>query len=218
MQRTSARPPLWVHGFRAFLGVVFFSAGVSKLVPGYPVIIGPVWLIERLEPYGLGLYGEFIAVSEAAIGLLLLSRRLATVGAIMLVPMLINILVVTISLSWQGTPYVLAFLLLLNGALLAYDYPRWRGLLMNPAAARTPATIVAKSPGFDPGWWTILAVLLVSPVIVPRGFGLLYLLLLSVLIALGLRYLSGSPEAPLRLDSSAADAASADRGLTSPPR
>lgn len=45
------------------------------------------------------------------LGALLLSQRFATLGAVMLVPMLANILVITISLQWRGTPYVNAVLL-----------------------------------------------------------------------------------------------------------
>ena len=36
----------------------------------------------------------------------------------MMIPMIVNILMVTISLEWQGTPFVLAFLLLLDLILL----------------------------------------------------------------------------------------------------
>jgi hypothetical protein len=36
----------------------------------------------------------------------------------MMIPMIVNILMVTISLKWQGTPFVLAFLLFLDLILL----------------------------------------------------------------------------------------------------
>jgi len=115
-------------GARLLLGVVFFTGGMSKLIP-FPGIIGPVWLEGELQPYGLGPYAQFIAWSEALIGLLMFSRRLATVGAIMLVPLIVNILAVTVSLGWQGTPLVLTFFLLLNVYLLAYDWDRLRGII-----------------------------------------------------------------------------------------
>lgn len=196
MVRAVAATPLWVHGVRAFLGVIFFSAGISKLIPGFPSIIGPVWLVDRLEPYGLALFGQFIALSEAAVGLLLLSRRLAILGAIMLVPMLTSILVVTISLQWRGTPYVNAFLLLLNLALLAYDYPRWRGILHLPwVTAEAPAGS-ARGPRLDPGWWTLLAIILASPIFVRGNFGLLYLLAVIVAVTVGLHHLPAGRALP----------------------
>jgi hypothetical protein len=187
MRRTVTTTPLWVHGIRAFLGIIFFSAGVSKLVRGFPSIIGPVWLIDRLEPYGLGLFGQFIAVSEAAVGLLLLSRRLSTLGAIMLVPMLSSILVVTISLEWRGTPLVNSFLLLLNAALLAHDYPKWRSIFGLPVETDPGSAGAARLDGIDLTWWAVLAILLASPLLVRGGLGLLYLLAVSIVVAIGLR-------------------------------
>jgi hypothetical protein len=187
MPRAITATPLWVHGIRAFLGVIFFSAGISKLIRGFPSIIGPVWLIDRLEPYGLGLFGQFIALSEAAIGLLLLSRRLATLGAIMLVPMLSSILVVTISLEWRGTPLVNSFFLLLNAALLAHDYSKWRGILGFHVETDLGSANAARSHGLDLIWWAVLATILASPFLVRGGFGLLYLLAVCIFVVIGLR-------------------------------
>lgn len=123
------RPPFHIHAMRCFLGCIFVFSGLAKLIPNFPNSIGPPWLEARLEPYGLALFARFIAVSELAVGLLLLTRRLATLGALMLFPMITGILVITISLQWRGTPYVNAVFLLLNGALLAYDYPRLRWII-----------------------------------------------------------------------------------------
>jgi uncharacterized membrane protein YphA (DoxX/SURF4 family) len=109
---------LAITGTRLFLGLIFFTAGMAKLTQNFPGLIGPVWLEERLEVYHLGLYARFIAWSQVLIGLLLFTQRFATLGAIMLFPMITNILMVTISLGWRGTPYVNAFLLLLNVILL----------------------------------------------------------------------------------------------------
>ncbi len=80
--------------------------------------IGPVWLIDELRPYGLGLYGQFIALSQIIIGYCLVTTRYKLIGGIMMMPLIGNILMVTISLEWQGTPFVLAFLMLLNLILL----------------------------------------------------------------------------------------------------
>ena len=119
---------LYFQGARIFLGLIFFTAGMSKLM-SFPGIIGPVWLEEKLAPHGLGLFARFVAISQIVVGLLLLSKRFATIGAVMLFPLLLCILMVTISLEWQGTPYVNAFLLLINLTLLAADYPKLKFLL-----------------------------------------------------------------------------------------
>ena len=124
---------LAVVGGRLFLGLIFFTGGMSKLIP-FPGVMGPVWLEDALQAYGLGLYAQFIAWSEAFIGLLLFSRRFATLGAIMMVPLLINIFVVTVSLGWRGTPYVVGLFLLVNAYLLIYDSRRLKILIADPGA------------------------------------------------------------------------------------
>ena len=99
-----------------FLGLIFMMAGIEKLT-GLPDIIGPDYLIEELGKYNLRFFGQFIAYSQLVIGFLLINNRFRLLGSIMLFPMLLNILVVTISLEWRGTPFVVAFLLLIIGLL-----------------------------------------------------------------------------------------------------
>ena len=121
---------------RVFLGLIFFSSGLAELTHGLtPGLIGPVWLEERLAVYGLGLWAQFVAWSQVLIGALLLSQRFATLGAVMLVPMLTNILVVTISLQWRGTPYVNGVLLAMNVFLLWADRERLKPLVIPPRMA-----------------------------------------------------------------------------------
>ena len=103
-----------------FLGFTFWGAGMVKLYAGHRFIgwIGPPWLVEKLAEYDLGLYAEFVAIAQITIGFMLLTNRFKLLGSIMLVPMILNILMVTISQNWQGTPYVLAVLFCMNGFLL----------------------------------------------------------------------------------------------------
>lgn len=113
-------PQLVVQLIAIFLGFTFWGAGMAKLFHNHQFFgwIGPVWLIEELEPYNLGFYGRFIAFSQIIIGYMLVTTRYKLLGSIMMIPMIGNILMVTISLDWRGTPYVLAFLLLLDLILL----------------------------------------------------------------------------------------------------
>lgn len=171
---------------RLFLGVIFLTGGMSKLMP-FPGVIGPVWLEERLEPHGLGMYARFIAWSELVIGLLLLSR-FATVGAIMLVPMLLNILMITISMNWRGTPYVIGFFLLQNAFLLICDYHRWKFLFVD---TETPKTVQwsRRQPVADVVSLTALMGVLAGPAaygLDPRfGYGVIAVSLLAMAVAAG---------------------------------
>ena len=118
--------PFLYSAIASFLGLIFFTGGMSKLYfdHRFPGVIGPVWLADRLQEYGLAFFAQFIAAAQITIGLMVLTPRYRTLGAVMLVPMIANILMVTISLQWRGTPFVLAFFLLLNMALLLHDAPR----------------------------------------------------------------------------------------------
>ena len=115
---------------RFWLGIILLSAGVTKMFHGHFIqLIGPPWMEGELEKYNLGLYSVFIAYSQIMIGFMLLVKRFATLGAVMAIPMFANILMITISLHWQGTPYVVAFFLLCNIYLLIYDYHKIKFLI-----------------------------------------------------------------------------------------
>lgn len=123
---------LAVVGTRILLGFIFFNAGMGKLTEGhyFPLTIFPMSLAKILAPYGLGLWGEFVAWSQVVIGFLLMSQRFATVGAIMSLPLIVNIFVVTVSIGFGGTPYLNGLLVLLNLFLLAADYHKLKFLFL----------------------------------------------------------------------------------------
>ena len=109
-----------IQSISVFLGFTFWGSGMAKLFFEHKFFgwMGPVGLIEELSKYGLGFYGAFIAYAQVLIGYLLVTTRYKLLGSIMMVPLLINILMVTISLHWRGTPSVISFFLLLNVILL----------------------------------------------------------------------------------------------------
>ncbi len=110
------------------LGLIFVGGGLSKLMP-FPGVMGPIWLEEELAVYGLGMFARFIAWSEALIGLCLLAKQTRVLGAIMMVPLLLNILLVTVSMGWKGTPRVIMIFLSTNIFLLAYHFERWQPII-----------------------------------------------------------------------------------------
>jgi uncharacterized membrane protein YphA (DoxX/SURF4 family) len=138
--------PWILTGIRVFLGILFLTAGIGKLVPGFPGLMGPPWLEAVLAKYDLALFARFIAYSQILIGWLLLSRKFATIGAVMLLPMLLNILMVTISQNWKGTPYVVCVFLMLNIWFLAADYLNLIVLLTEDTSDLKPLPIIRKDP------------------------------------------------------------------------
>jgi len=113
-------------GLAIFLGLIFFSSGMAKLfyLHKFPGLIGPVWLEDVLSKHNLGLFARFIAYSQVSMGFLLLTFRFRTIGAIMLLPMLLNIFLITVSQNWVGTPYLIAIFLVLNLWLLWFDHKK----------------------------------------------------------------------------------------------
>ncbi len=145
-----------ILAFRYVLGVVLALAGLEKLT-GIAVIIGPHYLIDELEPHGLGLYGVFISVSELVVGLLLLNRRLATLGAVMAFPVFVNIFVVVVSLGWQGTPVEVAGFLVLNVVLLVADWHKLK-FLINEPTVETKTMKIEQEVNVRETIFTVLAV------------------------------------------------------------
>ncbi|MCE7995298.1 MAG: hypothetical protein HEP71_25195 [Roseivirga sp.] len=150
---------------RIFLGLIFFTAGMSKLYfeHQFPGIIGPVWLEERLAEHDLGLYARFIAGSQIIAGLLLFTQRFSTLGALLTFPIILNIFVVTVSMKWQGTPYVNFFLLSLNAWLLAYDYPKLKFILTDVTRDIRPLPLKRQSKKAD-GLWLLSVIAILSSV------------------------------------------------------
>lgn len=125
---------------RLLLGYVFFSSGLCKLADGhFGQLIGPPYLIAQLEQYELGGFAAFLAFAQVITGALVLSQRWSLLGLIMLVPMNVSILAVTLSMGWQGTPYVNGFFLIINLLALLYEWETLRFLLIpETSSARLP--------------------------------------------------------------------------------
>ncbi|WP_133407351.1 hypothetical protein [Parashewanella tropica] len=115
--------------FAVILGIIYFTAGISKFIHWFPNIIGPIWLIDVLAQYKLALFGYFVAISQTFVGALLLTYRFRLIGALMLVPMHLCIFIIPISLGWQGTPYINAVLLIMLSLVIYVDKDKLFGLV-----------------------------------------------------------------------------------------
>jgi uncharacterized membrane protein YphA (DoxX/SURF4 family) len=155
---------LAVVGTRIFLGFVFFTAGMGKLTHGhyFPLTMFPMSLAKILEPHGLALWGEFVAWSQVIIGFLLMSQRFATLGAIMSLPLILNIFVITVSLDFKGTPYLNAFLIALNLFLLAADYHKLKFLFIDDVSEFRPVPLRRRCWQADLLWVGALALCLAA--------------------------------------------------------
>lgn len=156
--------PKLITAMRIFLGLILFTAGMAKLYfeHKFPGLIGPVWLEDELSKYGLGLYARFIAISQILAGLLLFTQRFATLGAILTFPIMLNIFIVTVSLKWQGTPYINLVLLGINAWLLAYDYHKLKFILTDQPESLRKLPLERRSIKADTIWLVAAAGILIS--------------------------------------------------------
>jgi len=80
--------------------------------------------------YQTGGYWRFLGLSQVLAGALLLISATSFYGAVLFLPILVNVVVITIALEFTGTPMIAELMLLANLWLLAWDWPRWRAVLI----------------------------------------------------------------------------------------
>ena len=126
----------YVNGSRLLLGALMLGGGLYKLSDNHlPGLMGPPMNHAFLAEHSLEIFAQFIGMAQLLIGLLLLTGRFALLGAVLMVPMWLNIIFLTWSQHWPGTPFLTTGFLVLNLGLLLHDYPRLKWLLYPPADA-----------------------------------------------------------------------------------
>ncbi|MDJ1469879.1 DoxX family membrane protein [Cytophagaceae bacterium DM2B3-1] len=177
-----------IGSIRFWLGLIFLTSGLAKLTHNtFPNTMGPPFLEDELAKYGLGMYARFIAFSQVTIGFLLISKRFATLGAVMAMPMLVNILVVVISLKWQGTPYVVGFFLFCTILLLIYDFHKLKFILSDNPAPLMNHPIERNDWRLDLGNGVAFIILLTGAMLWPVSELIsMYLINLGIVLLIGL--------------------------------
>lgn len=115
---------------RYLLGAAFVFASIVKIQgkrfttdSGISSPINESWhLFETL--YQSGLYWHFIGWGQCLAGFLLMTQLFSTLGAMLFLPIMLNIFVITVSYYFAGTPIITGLMLLANAYLLVWDWPR----------------------------------------------------------------------------------------------
>ncbi len=119
---------------RILLAVAFIPTGTVKLLGerftrlGVDMSVG--FFFEAM--FRTGPYWRFLGFSQILAGVLLLWPRTAFWGAVLFLPILVNVVGITLSMDFAGTPVITVGMLLANLWLLAWDWPRWRAVLLTP--------------------------------------------------------------------------------------
>lgn len=131
---------------RILLALAFIPTGLVKLMGERFTLLGidnPIGLFFEAM-YQTGLYWRFVGLAQVAVGVLLLIPGTATLGALLLFPIVLNIFVITVSLHFRGTPFITAGMLMASVFLLCWDYDRWKSVLWPAAHAATPSARITR--------------------------------------------------------------------------
>jgi hypothetical protein len=81
--------------------------------------------------YASGLYWKFIGWGQLMAGLILMTQRWSTFGAVLFFPIITNIFIITLSYEFAGTPLITFLMLLANLYLLLWDWNKLKFLFSN---------------------------------------------------------------------------------------
>lgn len=121
-------PQLFIIYLRYLIGGAFVFAAIVKIKGerfttedgSDTPLNSPFHLLETL--YQSGLYWKFLGMSQVTAGFLLMTQRFAKLGALMFLPIIANIYVITVSYGFTGTPYITGLMLLANILLVLWDW------------------------------------------------------------------------------------------------
>lgn len=122
---------LFTWGTRILLFIAFLPSGLKKVM-GERFTLLPIenpigFFFEAL--YRTGFYWNFLGIMQLIAGLLLLIPRTSFFGALLYLPIIINIFIIVSSMHFKGTPIVAGLMLLANIYLLFWDYDKLKRML-----------------------------------------------------------------------------------------
>lgn len=121
-------PQLFVIYLRYLIGFSFIFASLVKIQglrftteSGAENPINSSWhFFETL--YESGIYWRFLGIAQFITGSLLITQRFAKLGAILFLPIIANIFVITISYDFRGTPIITGLMLISTLFLIFWDW------------------------------------------------------------------------------------------------
>lgn len=131
-------PQLFVIYIRYLIGAAFVFASVVKIqgkrfttIDGINEPINSAWhMFETL--YQSGLWWKVMGLGQLVAGLLLMTQRYAKLGALMFLPIMSNVFVITLSYDFRGTPVITGLMLIANILLVLWDWDELK-ILVNKA-------------------------------------------------------------------------------------
>jgi len=161
----------WTQMFTAFtrclLGIAFIPPSITK------ILHRPFTILPDTNPVGhyfkalmdTGFYYEFIGWAQLTAAILLLIPRTSHIGAMLFLPIIANIAVLTTSVGFVGTWLITILMCLAATYLVAWEYDRLKPLLFYNREDRpqrlgwrllwVPVFFAAGGIGMGLLWWSI---------------------------------------------------------------
>ena len=125
---------LFYWGLRIGMGLTFIASGARKM-PGVKFTI-----LTTDDPVGAyfhamhetGFYWNFIGYFQILIGILIFFNRSVISAILLMMPVTINIFLVSVALNMRGTPIITALMVVGNLFLLLWHYENYLSLLQRP--------------------------------------------------------------------------------------
>lgn len=116
---------------KILLGLGFVLSGLRKL-PGVKFtqlpITNPVGLFFE-GMYVTGFYWNFIGYYQILVGLILMTRWWQALSPLLILPVTVNIFLVSVSLEMRGTPVITGLMLLGNLFLMVWHWEKYKPIL-----------------------------------------------------------------------------------------
>jgi hypothetical protein len=142
-----------IGGAFVFASLVKIKGQRFTMVPGADSPFhSPQHFFETM--YQSGLYWQFLGLMQLLAGLLLLTQRYALLGALLFLPIIANIYVITISYEFGYTSVITGAMLLATLGLLVWDWDRVRIVFNQPVIVLPP------TPFFERKLWEVVGVVL----------------------------------------------------------
>lgn len=119
---------------RIGMGLTFILSGVRKL-PGVKFTTLPIdnpigFYFEAM--YSTGFYWNFIGVFQIIVGIMIFFNRFVVISSLLMMPVVINIFLVSIALKMVGTPIITSAMVLGNLFLLVWHIKNYKTLFIKP--------------------------------------------------------------------------------------
>lgn len=158
---------IFVIYVRYLIGGAFVYSGMGKAMGERFIAVGSL----QIPPTGMtidvffealyrtGLWWHFLGWGQMLAGFLLVTQRWSTLGAVIFMPICLNIFLITLSMDFHGTPLITGLLVLANLGLLIWDYAKLSPLLLPNRDIDLSLQLRADQAGHH-RYWEILGLLI----------------------------------------------------------